>query len=49
MLQTQTVASELVEFLKFVMKSDVFSDFLLVGGTALALQINHRNLESILK
>lgn len=43
MLQTQTVAPELVEFLKFVMKSDVFSDFLLVGGTALALQIGHRN------
>lgn len=29
MLQTQTVAPELVEFLKFVMKSDVFSDLLL--------------------
>lgn len=43
MLQTQTVSPELLELLKFIMKSEVFSDFILVGGTSLALQIGHRN------
>lgn len=43
MLQTQAVVPDLMEFLRFVMQSDVFSDFLLVGGTSLALQIGHRN------
>ncbi len=43
MLQTQTISSELLELLKKIMKSDIFSDFILVGGTALALQIGHRN------
>lgn len=42
MLQTQTVAPELMELLNFVMNSDVFDEFFLVGGTALALQIGHR-------
>lgn len=42
MLQTQTVAPELMELLKFVMNSEVFDGFFLVGGTALALQIGHR-------
>ncbi|OCK50846.1 hypothetical protein BA768_18505 [Chryseobacterium sp. CBo1] len=43
MLQTQTVSTELLELLNNIMKSDFFSDFILVGGTALALQIGHRN------
>jgi len=43
MLQTRAVVPDLLELLKFVMKSEVFSDFLLVGGTSLALQIGHRN------
>ncbi len=43
MLQTRTVAPELMELLKFVMQSEVFEDFLLVGGTSLSLQIGHRN------
>jgi len=43
MLQTQTVSPELLELLKQIMESDFFSDFVLVGGTALALQIGHRN------
>ena len=43
MLQTQTVSPELLELLNKIMKSEVFSDFILVGGTALALQIGHRN------
>lgn len=43
MLQTQTVSTELLELLKQIMESEFFSDFILVGGTALALQIGHRN------
>ena len=43
MLQTQTVSTELLELLKQIMESEFFSDFVLVGGTALALQIGHRN------
>lgn len=43
MLQTQTVSPELLELLKFISKSEVFKDFILVGGTSLALQIGHRN------
>lgn len=43
MLQTQTVSPELLELLKILMKTEIFSDFLLVGGTSLALQIGHRN------
>lgn len=43
MLQTQTASPELLELLRNIMKSDFFSDFILVGGTALALQIGHRN------
>lgn len=43
MLQTQTVSSELLEFLKKIMQINLFDDFILVGGTALALQIGHRN------
>lgn len=43
MLQTQTISTELLELLNNIMKSEFFSDFILVGGTALALQIGHRN------
>jgi hypothetical protein len=43
MLQTQTVSSELLELLKKIMQINLFDDFILVGGTALALQIGHRN------
>ncbi len=43
MLQTQTVSPELLELLRQIMESEFFSDFVLVGGTALALQIGHRN------
>ncbi|WP_144283015.1 nucleotidyl transferase AbiEii/AbiGii toxin family protein [Chryseobacterium echinoideorum] len=43
MLQTQTVSEELLELLNEIMSSDFFSGFILVGGTALALQIGHRN------
>ena len=43
MLQTQTVVHELMELLEKVMSEKLFSDFNLVGGTALSLQIGHRN------
>ena len=43
MLQTATVSESLLEFLKELMISPLFSDYILVGGTALALQIGHRN------
>ena len=43
MLQTQTVVPELMELLKKIMSEKLFSDFNLVGGTALALQMGHRN------
>lgn len=43
MLQTQTVSAECLELLKQISASEFFSDFVLVGGTALALQIGHRN------
>ncbi|QQR97492.1 MAG: nucleotidyl transferase AbiEii/AbiGii toxin family protein [Sphingobacteriales bacterium] len=43
MLQKQTVAPELLELLEKLMLEDTFSNFNLVGGTSLALQIGHRN------
>ena len=43
MLQTQTVVPDLLELLKKIMSEELFSDFNLVGGTSLSLQIGHRN------
>jgi len=43
MLQTQTVVPDLLELLKELMNENLFSDFNLVGGTSLALQMGHRN------
>lgn len=43
MLQTQTASPELLELLKKLMNDDFFKNFILVGGTSLALQIGHRN------
>ena len=43
MLQTQTVVPELMELLRKLMKVEEFSNFYLVGGTSLSLQIGHRN------
>lgn len=42
MLQTQTVNAQLLELLKHIMLQDTFRDFVLVGGTSLALQEGHR-------
>ncbi len=43
MLQKQTVEPQLMELLNNLMTEKLFSDFYLVGGTALALQMGHRN------
>ena len=43
MLQKETVSPELLELLTALMKIKEFKDLRLVGGTALALQIGHRN------
>ena len=42
MLQTQTVQPELLELLKALMSVELFNNFYVVGGTALALQVGHR-------
>ena len=42
MLQTATVEKATYELLKKLMKDEMLSDFLLAGGTNLALQIGHR-------
>lgn len=41
-LHFETVSPVLLSILLKLMKSEVFSDFRLVGGTALALQRGHR-------
>lgn len=43
MLYRDTVKEELLELLGRIMKQEEFARFNLVGGTALALQIGHRN------
>lgn len=43
MLQTHTVVPDLLELLKKIMSENLFSDFILVGGTSLSLQMGHRN------
>ena len=43
MLQTQTVVPDLLELLNKLMSEELFSEFNLVGGTSLALQLGHRN------
>jgi hypothetical protein len=43
MLQTKSVVPELMELLIKLMNEKLFSNFNLVGGTALALQMGHRN------
>ncbi|WHT72320.1 nucleotidyl transferase AbiEii/AbiGii toxin family protein [Myroides odoratimimus] len=42
MLYKQTVINELWELLQMLMKDEKLQDFILVGGTALSLQIGHR-------
>jgi hypothetical protein len=42
MLQTKTVEKQTLELLKRLMQDPALSDFLLAGGTSLALQLGHR-------
>src|SRR5660397_13550 len=42
MLFTNTVSGNTLKLIKQLMKDPLFDDFILVGGTALALQIGHR-------
>ena len=42
MLRKETVSKPTLELLKALMLDDLFKNFFLVGGTALALQIGHR-------
>jgi len=42
MLLTETVSPETLELIKILQADLIFSDFCLVGGTALSLQIGHR-------
>ncbi len=42
MLHTKTVEPNILELLKSLMRKDYLQQFVLVGGTALALQIGHR-------
>ena len=42
MLQKESVSGELLALLKEIQSEDLFKDYVLGGGTALALQIGHR-------
>lgn len=42
MLQKNTVTAATLELLNRIMTDEIFSEFILVGGTALALQMGHR-------
>jgi hypothetical protein len=42
MLRKETVSKSTLELLKTLMNDELLTDFFLVGGTALALQIGHR-------
>lgn len=42
MLYQTTVEDSTLELLKRLMNDEVFKDFVLVGGTALSLQLGHR-------
>jgi hypothetical protein len=41
-LQTQSIGKPLWDLLKYLQKEETFSNYFLVGGTALALQLGHR-------
>ena len=47
MLQAQSVGKPLWNLLKDLQKSQIFSQYFLVGGTALTLQLGHRYSEDI--
>jgi hypothetical protein len=42
MLHYKSISTELLELLTRLMNEEEFEEFILVGGTALALQLGHR-------
>jgi len=40
--KSKAVSPELLEILKLLQNNTIFKDYILAGGTALALQIEHR-------
>ena len=47
MYKQQAVSADLLEILRILQNNTVFKDFILAGGTALALQIEHRVSDDI--
>jgi hypothetical protein len=47
MLQKETVLENLYDTIKELQRDKIFKDFILAGGTALALQIGHRKSDDI--
>ena len=47
MLHKQTVSHSLLKILQNLMKEEILNDFVLVGGTSLALRYGHRDSEDI--
>jgi hypothetical protein len=47
MLHKQTVSHSLLNILQNLMKEEILNDFVLVGGTSLALRYGHRDSEDI--
>lgn len=43
MLHKESVSKKLLECLNRIMQESIFDEFVLVGGTALALKLGHRN------
>lgn len=47
MLQKEAVSTDILRLIKKLQKDEVLSDFVLAGGTALALQFGHRKSDDI--
>jgi len=47
MLREENVVSEMIDIIKKMQAETMFRDFILAGGTALSLQIQHRTSTDI--
>ena len=47
MLRKEAVLPEILNMIKDIQKEDLFKNYILAGGTALALQLGHRTSEDI--
>jgi hypothetical protein len=47
MLQKETVLPELMNVLRMLQNDSIYADYILAGGTALALQLGHRKSDDI--